>query len=87
MSLYTFHLAQVISMGKNDHDEQHDVCAKGRIRDEMPENDHTPVQMFSYIPNSTIKCFFNCLKRSGYLLWTLLRVVVREYEMSRCISS
>ena len=67
MSLYAFHLEQVISivLGCNDHDVQHGVCAKYSIRDEMPEDDHTPIRVFSHIPNSTIKCLLNFLKRSG----------------------
>ena len=30
MSLYAFHLGQIIStvLGKNDHDEQHGICDK-----------------------------------------------------------
>ncbi len=36
MSLYAFHLGQIIStvLGMNDHDEQHGIC---QIQDEMPE--------------------------------------------------
>ena len=26
------------------------------VRDELPENDHTLIQVFSHMPNSTIKC-------------------------------
>jgi hypothetical protein len=41
MSLYAFHLGQVIStvLGYNDHGGQHDICAETWIRGESPEND------------------------------------------------
>jgi hypothetical protein len=43
MSLYAFHLGQVIStlLGQVDHDGQHGNAARTPIRDETSETDHT----------------------------------------------
>jgi hypothetical protein len=43
MSLYAFHLGQIIStvFGQVDHDGQHGNAARTPIRDETSETDHT----------------------------------------------
>jgi hypothetical protein len=43
MSLYAFHLGQIIStvLGQVDHDGQHGNAARTPIRDETSETDHT----------------------------------------------
>ena len=48
MSLYAFHLAQIIPtvLGQVDHDGQHGNAARTPIRDETPETDHTQKRHF-----------------------------------------
>ena len=43
MSLYAFHLGQIVStgLGQVDHDGQHGNAARTPIRGEMSETDHT----------------------------------------------
>ena len=50
MSLYAFHLRQIIStvLGQVDHGGQDGNAARTRIRDEMSETDHTQKRRFHY---------------------------------------
>jgi hypothetical protein len=50
MSLYAFHLGQIIStvFGQVDHDGQHGKAARTPIRDETSETDHTQKQRFCH---------------------------------------
>jgi hypothetical protein len=52
MSLYAFHLGQIIPtvLGYIDHGGQHGICAKTRIRDETSQNDHTQKLRLRYSP-------------------------------------
>ena len=55
MSLYAFHLGQIIStvLGQVDHDGQHGNAARTPIRDETSETDHTQKRRFRHLPNHT----------------------------------
>jgi hypothetical protein len=50
MSLYTFHLGQIISivLGQVDHDGQHGNAARTPIRDETSKTDHTQKRRFRH---------------------------------------
>ena len=50
MSLYAFHLGQIIStvLGQVDHDGQHGNAARTPIRDETAKNGHTQNQRFRH---------------------------------------
>jgi hypothetical protein len=50
MSLYAFHLGQIIStvLGQVDNDGQHGNAAQTPIRDETSETDHTQKQRFRH---------------------------------------
>ena len=50
MSLYAFHLEQIIStvFGQVDHDDQHGNAARTAIRDETSETDHTQKRRFRH---------------------------------------
>jgi hypothetical protein len=50
MSLYAFHLGQIIStvLGQVDHDGQHGNAARTPIRDETSETDHTQNRRFRH---------------------------------------
>ena len=50
MSLYAFHLGQIIStvLGQVDHGGQDGNAARTRIRDETSETDHTQKQRFCH---------------------------------------
>ena len=50
MSLYAFHLEQIIStvLGQVDHGSQGGNAARTRIQDETPETDHTQKQRFRH---------------------------------------
>ena len=50
MSLYAFHLGQIIStvLGQVDHDGQHGNAARTPIRDETSETDHTQKRRFRH---------------------------------------
>ena len=50
MSLYAFHLGQIIStvLGQVDHGGQDGNPARPRIRDETSETDHTRKRRFHY---------------------------------------
>jgi hypothetical protein len=49
MSLYAFHLGQIIStvLGQVDHDSQHGNAARTPIRGETSETDHTQYDAFA----------------------------------------
>jgi hypothetical protein len=51
MSLYAFHLEQIIStvLGQVDHDGQHGNAARTPIRGEMSETDHTKNDAFAIL--------------------------------------
>ena len=55
MSLYAFHLGQIIStvLGQVDHDGQHGNAARTPIRGEMSETDHTQKRRFRHTAIST----------------------------------
>jgi hypothetical protein len=50
MSLYAFHLGQIIStvLGQVDHDGQHGNASRTPIRDETSETDHTQNRRFRH---------------------------------------
>ena len=50
MSLYVFHLGQIIStvLGQVDHGGQDGNAARTQIRDEMSETDHTQKRRFCH---------------------------------------
>ena len=50
MSLYAFHLGQIIStvLGQVDHDGQDGNAAGTRIRDKLSETDHTQKRRFRH---------------------------------------
>ena len=80
MSLYAFHLGQIIStvLGQVDHGGQDGNAA--RIRDETSETDHTQKRHFCYgAICRTIKALViqRCLYGSEMVL---LGVVIRKYE-------
>ena len=49
MSLYAFHLGQIIVLGQVDHDGQHGNAARTPIRDETSETDHIQKRRFLHI--------------------------------------
>jgi hypothetical protein len=51
MSLYAFHLGQIIStvLGKVDHDGRHGNAAQTPFRGEMSETDHTQKRPFAIV--------------------------------------
>jgi hypothetical protein len=51
MSLYAFHLGQIIStvLGQVDHDGQHGNAARTPIRGETSETDHTQNYAFAIL--------------------------------------
>ena len=53
MSLYAFHLGQIIStvLGQVDHGSQDGNAAQTRIQDEMSETDHTQKRRFRHGAN------------------------------------
>ena len=82
MSLYAFHLGQVIStvLGQVDHGGQDGNAARTRIRDETSETDHTQKRCFCHCAICrTIKALANlrCLYCSEMVL---LGVVIRKCE-------
>jgi hypothetical protein len=84
MSLYAFHLGQIIStvLGQVDHGGQHSNAARTPIRDEMSETDHTQKRRFRHSAiYQTIKALANlrCLYGSEMVLsglqgWSLVSV-------------
>jgi hypothetical protein len=83
MSLYAFHLGQIIStvLGQVDHDGHHGNAVQTPIRDEMSETDHTQKQRFRHSAfYQTIKALaiLRCLYGSEMVL---LRVVIGKCEM------
>ena len=50
MSLYAFHLGQIIStvLGRVDHGGQDGNAAQTQIRDDMSETDHTQTRRFRH---------------------------------------
>ena len=70
MSLYAFHLGQIIStvLGKVEHDGQHSNAARTPVWDETSETDHTQKRHFRHSAiYQTIR-----YKRFGYsevLIW------------------
>ena len=82
MSLYAFHLGQIIStvLGQVDHGGQDGNAARTRIRDETSETDHTQKRHFCHgAICRTIKALgiHRCLYGSEMVL---LGVVIRKYE-------
>ena len=82
MSLYAFHLGQIIStvLGQVDHGGQDGNAARTRIRDETSETDHTQKQRFRYgAICRTIKglAILRCLYG---LEMVLLGVIIRKCE-------
>ena len=82
MSLYAFHLGQIIStvLGKVDHGGQDGNTARTRIRDETSETDHTQKRRFCHgaICRTIISlAILRCLYGSEMVL---LRVVIGKCE-------
>ena len=84
MSLYAFHLGQIIStvLGQVDHDGQHGNASRTPIRDETYETDHTQKRRFRHHSAiyQTIKALaiLKCLYGSEMVL---LGVVIGMCEM------
>ena len=83
MSLYAFHLGQIIStvLGQVDHDGQHGNAARTPIRDATSETDHTQKRRFSHgAIYQTIKALaiLRCLYGSEMVV---LGVVLGKCEM------
>ena len=83
MSLYAFHLGQIVStiLGQVDHGGQDGNAARTRIWDETSETDHTQKRRFHYGATCrTIKALaiLRCLYGSEMLL---LGVVIRKCEI------
>ena len=83
MSLYAFHLGQIIStvLRQVDHDSQHGNAARTPIRDETSETDHTQKRRFRHTAiYQTIKALaiLRCLYGS---VMVLLGVVIGKCEM------
>jgi hypothetical protein len=83
MSLYAFHLGQIISivLGQVDHDGQHGNATRTPIRDETSENDHTQKRRLHHSAiYQTIKALaiLRCLYCSEMVL---LGVVLGKCEM------
>ena len=83
MSLYAFHLGQIIStvLGQVDHDGQHGNAARTPIRGETSETDHTQKRRFRHTAiYQTIKALAipRCLYGSEMVL---LGVVIGKCEM------
>ena len=82
MSLYAFHLGQIIStvLGQVDHGGQDGNAARTRIRDETSETDHTHKRRICHgAICRTIKALV--IQRCLYgLEMVLLGVVIRKYE-------
>ena len=81
MSLYAFHLGQIIStvLGQVDHDGQHGNAARTPIRGETSETDHTQKRRFRHTAiYQTIKALaiLRCLYVSEMVLlgWSLVSV-------------
>ena len=82
MSLYAFHLGQIIltGLGQVDHGGQYGNAARTRIWDKTSETDHTQKRRFCYgAICHTIKALviLRCLCGSDMVL---LGVVIRKYE-------
>ena len=75
MSLYAFHLGQIIStvLGQVDHDGQHGNAARTPIRGETSETDHTQKRRFRNYTAiyQTIKALaiLRCLYGSEMVFW------------------
>jgi hypothetical protein len=69
MSLYAFHLGQIIStvLGQVDHDGQHGNASRTTIRDETSEIDHAQKRRFRHIVLST-KPYKLWLFRGAYMV-------------------
>jgi hypothetical protein len=82
MSLYAFHLGQIIStVGQHGNDGQHGNAARTPIRDETSETDHTPKRRFRHSAiYQTIKALTiqRCLYGSEMVV---LGVVLGKCEM------
>jgi hypothetical protein len=89
MSLYAFHLGQIIStvLGQVDHDGRHGNAARTPIRGETSETDHTQKQRSRHSAiYQTIKALaiLRCLYGSEMVL---LGVVIGKCEMPDTDSS
>jgi hypothetical protein len=83
MSLYAFHLGQIISivLGQVDHDGQHGNAARNPIRVETSETDHTQKRRFRHSAiYQTVKALaiLRCLYGSDMVL---LGVVIGKCKM------
>ena len=83
MSLYAFHLGQIIStvLGQGEYDGQHGNAARTPIRDETSETDHTQKRRFRHTAiYQTIKALaiLRCLYGS---VMVRLGVVIGKCEM------
>ena len=84
MSLYAFHLGQIIStvLGQVDHDGQHGNAARTPIRGETSETDHTQKRRFRHTAiYQTIKalailrCLYRYMVQRWYVWgWSLVSV-------------
>ena len=88
MSLYVFHVGQIIStvLKQVDHDGQHGNAARTPIRDERSETDHTQKRCFRHTAiYQTIKALaiLRCLYGSEVVLLgvVLLGVVIGKCKM------
>jgi hypothetical protein len=89
MSLYAFHLGQIIStvLGQVDHDGQHGNAARTPIRDETSKTDHTQKPRFR---NSAIYQTIKALAILSHLYGSeivLLGVVIGKCEMPSTVIS
>jgi hypothetical protein len=82
MSLYAFHLGQIMStvLGQVDHDGQHGNAARTPIRGETSETDHTKKRRFDHTAiYQTIKALaiLRCLYGSEMVFWVWSLVSVK----------
>jgi hypothetical protein len=80
MSLYAFHLGQIIStvLGQVDHDGRHGNAARTPIRGETSETDHTQKRHTAIYQTIKALAILRCLYGSEMVL---LGVVIGKWEM------
>jgi hypothetical protein len=84
MSLYAFHLGQIIStvLGQVDHDSQHGNAARTPIRGETSETDHSQKRRFRHTAiYQTIKALAILMCLYGSEMVLLAWVVIGKCEM------
>ncbi len=91
MSLYAFHLGQIISsaLGQVDHDSQHGNAARIPIRDETSETDHTQKLHFRHsaiYQTINVLATLRCLYGSEMVVQVLGVVIVKSKMSSPDIS-